>query len=233
MLLQPPSTAPLRAPDPQRLKPGPCHPTAGPPFTARHPASSARLCLKPRPCYPLLSPWPVASQRRAILRPCFRGPSFTPITMTLKTSPGIAPTRVTASNTIERLSAPLDARSLVALEFAAFWAHKYAAVRVPAAVLIRRALSVYADHISGIEGPCIAGEIHRVREAGKGIGSALTLTEARARIEDHRRAPAAQPMSHWQDALISASERREGRAMLDRLEAFMAAQFRDDEEAAV
>ena len=152
--------------------------------------------------------------------------------MTIKTSPATYPSRITASNTIERHSAPLDARSIVALEFASFLAYRHARLKVPPAVLIRRALALLADHMSNLEGPELAGEMHRIREAGKGSGSALTLTQARARIEEHQRAPGAQAMSHWHDALRSTQENREGREMLARLEAVMAERFPDDEAGA-
>ena len=145
---------------------------------------------------------------------------------------GPLPSRIVTSNTIERPAAHLDARSVVALEFCTFWLRKHASIRVPPAVLIRRALVLLADHVSNLAGSEVAREVHILRDAGTGSGSAVSLTEARARIEEHLRASAAQPMDHWHDALRSVRENREGRELLDRVEAFMARQFPNDEVAA-
>lgn len=139
-----------------------------------------------------------------------------------KKSFGPLPSRIAASNTIERPAAHLDASSVVALEFCAFWLHKHTRIRAPSAVIIRRALALLADHVSNLTGDEVAREAHTIRDAGKGSGSALSLTQARARIEEHLRAPAAQPMDHWHDALRSAQENREGRELLARMEAIMA-----------
>ena len=147
----------------------------------------------------------------------------------LKTSQGRLPARITASNTIERPSAHLDARSVVALEFSAFWLHKHASIKVPPAVLIRRGLVLLAEHLSHLEGSEMDREVHTLRDTGKGSGSALSLTQARARIEEHLRAAAAQPMGHSHDALRSIQENREGRESLARVEAHMAALFPEDE----
>lgn len=147
--------------------------------------------------------------------------------MNLRISTRTRPARISASKGIERQSVPLDARSLVALEFAAFWAEKHASVKVPAAVLIRRALTLFADHLGALQGPAINGEIHRIRDAGVGSGSALTLTQARARIEEHQRASAAQPMATWYDALRSKEENQAYRDTHNHLETVMAQQFPD------
>jgi hypothetical protein len=58
-------------------------------------------------------------------------------------------------------------------------------------------------------------------EAAKGRGTARSLTEARARIEDHLEAPARQPMEHWNDALYSPAERAQSRALMAALEAHL------------
>lgn len=129
--------------------------------------------------------------------------------------------RISASSVVERHTAPLDARSAVALAFADFWTHRHGSIRPAPAVIIRRALQLLADHLGTLEADDILHEVRAFRVAGKGEGSALTLTQARARIEDHQDAPGRQPMNDWRDALQSVEDRRESRAMLDRLEALM------------
>ena len=130
--------------------------------------------------------------------------------------------RISASNVIERHTAPLDARSAVALEFASYWCHKHATIKPAPAVIFRRALQLLAGHLSSLEGEDIAAETRAFRDAGRGEGSALTLTQARARIEDHIAAPARQRMDDWRDALHAPEERRQMSEMLVRLEALMA-----------
>jgi hypothetical protein len=127
-------------------------------------------------------------------------------------------TTITALQGIEKLTAALDARSLVALDWASFWAHKHTRLRAVPAVVIRRALMCLADHLSTLDPERITAEARAFEEAGEGSGSARSVTEARARIEVHQEAPAAQPMGHWRDALHSKEERAESRRMLDALE---------------
>jgi hypothetical protein len=119
---------------------------------------------------------------------------------------------------LEKHTAALDARSLVALDWASFWAHKHTRLRPVPAVVIRRALVCLAEHLSNVDPEHIAAECRAFEDAGKGSGSARSLTEARARIEVHQEAPAAQPMDHWRDALHSKEERAESRRMLEALE---------------
>jgi hypothetical protein len=143
----------------------------------------------------------------------------------------IGPSRLTTEATIEKPAAPLDARSVVALEWSQHWLQRHASLRVPPAVLIRRALQVLADRLSNLEPDEFAREGHLMRDAARGKGSAVSLTEARARMERHVESsrgpmsPGPQPMAHWHDMLHSIEERRETRQMLDRLEAIMAEQF--------
>jgi hypothetical protein len=139
------------------------------------------------------------------------------------------PCRVTTGATIEKQSAALDTRSVVALEWSLHWLQRHAAVKVAPAVVIRRALVLLADHLSNLQPEDIAREDHNLRDAAKGKGSAVSLTEARARMERHvetyrgPEAPGPQPMGHWQDMLCSIEERRESRQMLERLEQLMEA----------
>ena len=133
----------------------------------------------------------------------------------------ITSARISPSNTVERHAAPLDARSAVALAFIDFWTERHATIKPAAGTTIRRALQLLAGHLSSLDGEDISSEVRAFRSAGKGEGSALSLTQARARIENHLRAPAAQPMLHWRDALEDQHERRESLAMLERLEELM------------
>lgn len=126
---------------------------------------------------------------------------------------------ITALRGIEKHTAALDARSAVALEFATFWARRHTGLRPAPAVVIRRALQLLAEHLSALpevdpEGRSLARECRAFLEAGAGHGSARSLTEARARIEDHLEAPARQPMAHWKDALFSQAERAEQRRIV-------------------
>lgn len=116
-------------------------------------------------------------------------------------------TTVTALGGIEKHTASLDGRSLVALEFASFWARKHTRLRPVPAVVIRRALVCLADHLSNLDPDHIAAECRAFGDAGKGSGSARSVTEARARIEQASEFPALQPMGHWLDALQSKEER--------------------------
>jgi hypothetical protein len=125
---------------------------------------------------------------------------------------------ITALQGLEKHTAALDGRSLVALEFATFWARNQTRLRPVPAVVIRRALVCLADHLSSLDPERIAAECRAFEDAGKGSGSARSLTEARARIEVHQECPAEQPMDHWRDALHSKEERAESRRMLDALE---------------
>lgn len=129
--------------------------------------------------------------------------------------------RISASSVVERHTAPLDARSAVALAFAEFWTHRHGSIVPAPAVIIRRALQLLADHLGTLEAEDILHEVRAFRAAGQGEGSALTLTQARARIEDHQDAPGRQPMASWRDALDSVEDRKASRAMLDKLEALM------------
>jgi hypothetical protein len=131
-------------------------------------------------------------------------------------------TTITALGGLEKHTASLDAQSAVALEYATFWAHRHTDLRPVPATVIRRALRLLAAHLScldtGVDSLEVKPECRAFIDAGKGSGTARSLTEARARIEDHREAPARQPMGHWLDALHSKSERDESRRMLEALE---------------
>jgi hypothetical protein len=153
--------------------------------------------------------------------------------MTIKTtSPPrrAGPSRVLTESIVEKHTAGLDARSIVALEWTQHWLQHHTSLKAPAAVIARRALALLADHLSNLDPRAVAREGHLLRDAGRGKGSAVTLTEARARLERHietyrgKDAPGPQPMGHWLDMLDSIEERRASRAMLDRLEALMGAE---------
>ena len=135
--------------------------------------------------------------------------------------PRLRSSRISASAVVERHTAPLDARSAVALAFADFWTHQHGSIHPAPAVIIRRALQLLADHLGTLQADDILHEVRAFRAAGKGQGSALTLTQARARLEDHQKAPARQPMDSWRDALDSVEDRKASRAMLEKLEALM------------
>jgi hypothetical protein len=132
------------------------------------------------------------------------------------------PRPIAASSHVERVSASLDGQSAVALAYCTWWARRHGSVKPAPSVIVRRALQVYADHLSRAEGFGIVPEVHQLAYTGRGSGSALSLTEARARIEEHERASLAQPMRHWHDALHSQAERKESAEFLERLEASMA-----------
>ena len=132
-------------------------------------------------------------------------------------------TSITALGGIEKHTASLDAQSAVALEFATFWAGRYVALRPAPTVVIRLALQLLAGHLSTLDELGINAECRAFMDAGKGRGTARTLTHARARIEDHLEAPARQPMAHWHDALHSKEERADTRRMLDAMERHMEA----------
>ena len=137
------------------------------------------------------------------------------------------PSRVLTETIIEKHTAGLDARSVVALEWSQHWLQRHTSLKAPAAVIVRRALVLLADHLSNIDPPEVAHEGHLLRDAGHGKGSAVTLTEARARMERHVETyrgpsmPGPQPMGHWLDMLHSIEERKASRQMLDKLEALM------------
>lgn len=128
-------------------------------------------------------------------------------------------------NTLEKPAANLDAKSLVALEWIKFWIHRHESQSPAPAVVIRLALQVLAQHLSSVEPNEVRGLVNRFREAAKGSGGAISLTQARARIEEHLRAPGAQPMDHWEDALYSAEELKDRADIVSRLEAHMASAF--------
>jgi len=159
--------------------------------------------------------------------------------LTASTTHRAGPSRLTAQSTIEKPAAHLDARSVVALEWSRHWLQRHASVKAPPAVVIRRALQVFADHLSNLDPREVAHEGHLMRSAARGIGSVVSLTEARARMERHvetyrgPNAPGPQPMQHWHDMQYSIEERRESRQMLERLEAAMAAQFPENGPSAL
>ena len=115
----------------------------------------------------------------------------------------ITSARISPGNTIERHAAPLDPHSAVALAFIEFWTERHATIKPAAGTTIRRALQLLAGHLSALDGEDIASEVRAFRSAGKGEGSALTLTQARARIENHVSVRADQDMSHRADRIVS------------------------------
>jgi hypothetical protein len=137
------------------------------------------------------------------------------------------PSRVLTESTVEKHTSGLDARSIVALEWTQHWLQRHTSLKAPAAVIVRRALVLLADHLSNLDAREVAHEGHILRDAGRGKGSAVTLTEARARLERHvetyrgKDAPGPQPMGHWLDMLHSIEDRKASRAMLDKLELLM------------
>ncbi len=131
-------------------------------------------------------------------------------------------TNIQPRGTLERASASLDARSAVALEWVTFYCARHGSVKVAPAVVIRRALELLAEHCSNLDGQEVAREMRAFVDAGRGEGTARSLTEARARIEDHIRAPAAQPMAHWLDALQPKEDRLASAALLAKLESVLA-----------
>lgn len=148
---------------------------------------------------------------------------------TVRQSTGLS--RVVIGSTIERQAIALDARSIVALEWVQLWAQRNALLRLAPAAVVRRALVLLAEHLSRLEPEAIAGEGHRLREAAKGSGSAVSLVEARARFERNAETyrspqmPGPMPLPHWRDALESPEARKESRRLLDSLEALMADKF--------
>jgi hypothetical protein len=88
---------------------------------------------------------------------------------------------ITATNTLERVNASLDSRSLVHLHWATHWCQQRARLKPQAAVLIRRALELYARYLDALQDP--TSELVAIESAGKGSGGAVQLTEARARLE--------------------------------------------------
>jgi hypothetical protein len=88
---------------------------------------------------------------------------------------------ITAANTLERAHASLDSRSLVHLYWAMHWCQQRARLKPQAAVVIRRALELYARHLDALQDP--TSELVAIESAGKGSGGAVQLTEARARLE--------------------------------------------------
>jgi hypothetical protein len=131
---------------------------------------------------------------------------------------------ITALATVEKPVASLDADSLVALEWSQLWALNHAGVKPVPSVVMRRALCLLARHLSAL--PPDDG-LHRAealafQQAGKGNGSARSLTEARARMEAHLEAPGRQPMASWLDALYSPKQRAEGRETAAAIEVHMA-----------
>lgn len=132
-------------------------------------------------------------------------------------------TTITALGGLEKHTATLDARSAVALEFITHWCRRRTNLRPVPAAVIRRALVLLAEHLSGLDEELQAGECRAFEQAGRGSGTARTLTEARARIETHRECPARQPMDDWRDALYSIEERAEMRRTLAALEKHLGA----------
>jgi hypothetical protein len=135
------------------------------------------------------------------------------------------PGRFETLGTLEKPAAHLDAKSMVALDWLRFWVNKHESREPPPSVVIRVALQVLAQHCSSIDGNEVSSTVRRFRDAGKGSGSATTLTEARARIENHLRAPGAQPLDHWEQALHSQADLTDKADFLQRMEAHMAGLF--------
>jgi hypothetical protein len=92
---------------------------------------------------------------------------------------------VPALGTLERPTAGLDCRSVIALEWAQHWALTRTRIKPQPGVVIRRALDLYADHLCRLPATDEATQQERraIERAAKGSGSARLLTEARARLE--------------------------------------------------
>jgi hypothetical protein len=91
---------------------------------------------------------------------------------------------ITALSTLERPTASLDAHSSIALEWAAHHIHAHQRLKPQPAVLIRRALCLYVAHLGRLEEPeQLKAEAVALDTAARGSGTAITLTEARARLE--------------------------------------------------
>jgi hypothetical protein len=126
---------------------------------------------------------------------------------------------VLAANTLESVNAALDSRSILALEWAQHWATVRGSPRPRPAVILRRALAVYAGHLDGQQGPEAANaELIALAQAGKGHGTARDTTAGRARLEAAGRGPIA-----WLDVAHSLESRKLSQDINAALEARMGA----------
>lgn len=139
----------------------------------------------------------------------------------MKTTTQRRPTRpkrprvIIARNTLERPTASLDAHSLTCLEWAGHQIAALHGLQPQPPVLIRRALDVYVSQLRQLD-PEDRGEFRRLEEAAKGQGGAITLTEARARLE----AAGGRPVP-FEEVRYSAEKLKEQRELLAALEKHM------------
>jgi hypothetical protein len=101
--------------------------------------------------------------------------------------PPAPPRVVRANNSLEKVLASLDSHSAARLAWIQHWHRVNTKADPQAAVVIRRALEVYARHLNAM-GESL-NEVPAIKAASKGSGSAVSLTEARARIEQAQLRP--------------------------------------------
>lgn len=131
------------------------------------------------------------------------------------------PRVVRALASLERPQTALCARSASQLAWAAHWHRAHTSTDPQAGVLIRRALDIYAGHLGTLEGDRVRAEEVALLASAKGSGSAIRLTECRARIEaaDEARRPIT-----LREALYRPDELKRHDEMSRALDAALAAQ---------
>lgn len=130
------------------------------------------------------------------------------------------PRRILAVSGLERPVTSLDGRSAAVLAWAAHWHRAHTGLDPQAGVLMRRALALYSHHLEALQGDRVRAEEVSVVECSKGSGTAVTLTEARARIEA---ADAARRPLRLMVAMHRPEELQQHAAMVRALDGAMAA----------
>lgn len=125
-------------------------------------------------------------------------------------------TTVPLTGTISKLTALLDADTLLAIDYAQVWQLRHRSLKVPAAGIVRRALQVYVRHLSSAQG---ADEIPATERACKVLTRPPEELQA-ALLRLHGSDPA-EPLPAFEVIRDGARVVAERRALHQRLESLL------------
>jgi hypothetical protein len=98
--------------------------------------------------------------------------------------PPAPPKQYKVLNTSSTNNADLDFSSYLALQWATKWINQHGGLRSPQSGIIRRALSVYVNHLQKLDPAVVTYEVQRAHQACKGTFSSTEDREAaKSRLE--------------------------------------------------